>query len=235
MIDDDYDEEYRRLIGDPPPREEEVPESLRLARENRSARIERTRTRMRRESGEASDDRSALLEELPVTTLAKVFGVSFQTAQARLSKAAPDRFSAVGTPLFTIRRAAPYLLKVDSESDIALAIEKMKPKDLPKQLSKAYWDAKLARQKFEIKAAELWYSEDVIDVLGEAFKTIKNQMQLWVDNLSGVKELDTVQRNSLTSMVDGLAQDLHDVLVDMPKNRKTPSSFARDLEESEDD
>jgi len=64
----------------------------------------------------------------------------------------------------------------------------------------------------------------VLEVFGETFKTLKTTMQLWVDNLDDKGDMDQRQRDRLTEMVDGLLDEMHGRLVDMPNKRRTPSS-----------
>ena len=59
--------------------------------------------------------------------------------------------------------------------------------------------------------------------MGEAFQRLKTTTQLWVDQLSETHALPVEVRKDLLSMVDGLQQDLHRTLVEMPAEKATRS------------
>jgi len=160
--------------------------------------------------------------------LAQVFKMDRQTIKRRLAHCPPIRLARGNTPLFDLTQAAAYL--VTPKVDIAAWIRSLRPQDLPPGLQKEFWDARLKRQRWEREAGDLWHTRDVLDVLGEAFKRIKETAQLWTDDVERAHGLTAEQRITLTRLVDGLQDDLHERLVEMAGARRT-SSLAAEVDE----
>jgi hypothetical protein len=80
-----------------------------------------------------------------------------------------------------------------------------------------------------VNAGELWATDDVLEVLGEAFQRLKTTTQLWIDQIGDNHSLPVEARKELTALVDALQADLHKTLVEMPKEKATRSQMA-DLE-----
>ncbi len=165
----------------------------------------------------------ALNRPVSVTFLMQVWGMDRKTILKRLSELPPVGQHRGNQPLYDFRQAAQYL--VTPRVNVAQHIKKMGVEDLPKALQKDVWDAKLKEQKWRLQAGELWPTEDVLEVLGEAFHRLKTTTQLWIDQLSEGHALPAEAREELTRMVDALQADLHHTLVEMPKERATPSQI----------
>lgn len=172
----------------------------------------------------------ALFQPVSITFLAQVLRMERRTVTKRLSGLAPIGHHRGQTPLYDFRQALPYL--VTPKVDIAEAIRKMGTDDLPVSLQKDVWDAKLKSQKWMLNAGELWRTEDVLEVLGEAFQRLKSTTQLWIDQVGDNHMLSAEARKELTGAVDALQQDLHRALVKMPQERATRAQIAQ-LEEDD--
>lgn len=159
-----------------------------------------------------------------VTFLIDVMGMERRNIKKKLADCPPIGYHRGNVPLYDFRQALPYLVK--PKVNVARHIQKMGSEDLPKALQKDVWDAKLKRQTWEERARQLWRSEDVIEVLSEAFKSIKSATRLWVDQLADEHHLSDELRNDLRDLVDGLQKSLHDRLVRMPEERQTRSSIS---------
>lgn len=169
-------------------------------------------------------DIGAIASGVSVAWLAHVFSMHPNTVKQRLADCPPIRGSWGNRPLFSVKQAAGYL--VPPRVDIASWIKKLRPNDLPPYLQSEFWAAQNQRLKYEEAAGDLWRTEKVRDVLAEAFKTIKQGCQLWVDTLERAQELTPKQRTSLVHLVDGLQDDLYLRLVEMPKGGRTPSALS---------
>lgn len=138
----------------------------------------------------------------------------------------------VSTGANTIRRydvaeAARYL--VTPKLDLNAYIRSLKKADLPPNLQPVFWDTKLKRQKWEFKAGMLWPADSVMAAFTECFKTIRNTMALWVDDLERMN-LTEAQRVALVAKVDELQASIYKMLIEDSKLRATRSQLA-DLDE----
>lgn len=153
-----------------------------------------------------------------VTWIANIFHMGVGTVRRKLANC-PKLQNYKGGELYDLKIAVQYLVK--PAVDISTFIKNMRPGDLPPMLQKDYWDAMLKRQRWEEEAGELWRTDQVLEVLGEAFKTVKMTIQLWPENLERVHGLSDQQRAALLQCTDGLLEDLNKALVEMPKLRAT--------------
>lgn len=163
-----------------------------------------------------------------VNWLHDAFRMDKTTIKKKLARLEPISYQRGNTPLFDFVQAASYLVR--PRVDLKEYIKTLRPEDLPNDLQKEYWDALLKRQKYMRQAGELWHTNDVIEVFGEAFKQIKTASQLWINQLDRTTGLTPTQLKTLESLVDQLLDDLHTRLTDM-QNRKSTGSSAEDMAE----
>lgn len=156
--------------------------------------------------------------------LAKSFGMEVSTVRKKLADC-PTLGRKTSGFLYSLPVAASYLVR--PRMNIREYLEQMKPNELPTQLQPTYWEGVLKRQKFETIAKELWYSEDVMEVFAEVFKTIKFTLQLWPDTLERTGTFSDEDRATLTIMADQLSEDIHRAISDKAKEKTTPTSLER--------
>lgn len=125
-------------------------------------------------------------------------------------------------PRYDFAEAIKYL--VEPKIDIGQWIRAQNSATLPPHINKAFWDAENARQRWEVRAGQLWHHDDVLEVFGEVAMAMKESMQLWIENLPGKDQMTTEQYQALRSNVTALQHDIHDRLAEIPKKRATPSS-----------
>lgn len=160
--------------------------------------------------------------------------MSREEVRKKLSACPPIRYDANNRPLYDLREAASYLVK--PKIDLNSYVKTIKPKQLPNELQTEYWSARLKQQNWEMKAGKLWRTEDVVDLFGELFKSIKQSCQLFPDTIERETGITDHQRKRLTELVDALQQEIYQSVVDLSKKRNTPSSIAyRDSEEEDDE
>jgi hypothetical protein len=149
--------------------------------------------------------------------LAQAFRMDRRTLNRRLH----DCPFIPGTDKYDLSEAASYLVK--PRHSIEEFARYMKKSDLPPELREAYWAAMLKQTKWMQEARELWNTQDVFEVLGEAFKRLKNAILLAQVEIDEAEPLTVKQRAKLRELLDGLQRDLHTNLLVMAQERKTPS------------
>lgn len=163
--------------------------------------------------------------------LAGAFRMDRRKVRAKLAPLKPlgQHKTPTGTrPVYDLREASAYLSP--NIEQIHEAIRNMSASDLPPGLQTDVWDARLKEMKWREQAGELYRADDVREVFADTFKTIKQTMQLWADNLDRGTELPPGVRAKLIVMVDGLQDEIHKALVEMPKKKQT-KPIAADLPE----
>lgn len=158
-----------------------------------------------------------------ITWLMQAFRKDRYSVKKMLADCPPLRQNGNGQPVYDFVQAAAFLVK--PRINIHEYIKKMKPEELPTDLQKEYWDARLKRQKYMVQAKQLYHAEDIAEVFGEAFKHIKTSTQLWSATLERTQGLTPDQYKTLEVLADQLLADLHKVLVDMQKRKRTASSL----------
>lgn len=163
--------------------------------------------------------------------LAHVFGMDKNTVKKKLANGNCTIVGKnKGTPLYTIKEAAGFLIA--PKVDLATYVKSLRPNDLPPILNDSYWAAMLKRQKWEENAGDLWRTNDVMDVFGTLATRIKSTIQLWPENVKGLTD---AQRLSLQQQTDSLLNDIHDIMVAAPLERRTPSSAEEPDDSGEDE
>lgn len=161
--------------------------------------------------------------------LAKSFGMEASTVRKKLADC-PYLARKTSGYLYSLPVAASFLVR--PKLNIRQYLEQMKPNEMPTQLQPTYWEGVLKRQKFESIAKELWYSEDVMEVFSEVFKTIKFTLQLWPDTLERTGNFSDEDRAALTRMADQLSLDIHGKIAELAKAKTTPNSLERFLQQT---
>lgn len=166
----------------------------------------------------------ALHRPVSITFLADAFAMDRSTVTRRLASLPPVGQHRGNTPLYDFRQAASYLVK--PQVDMEQILKSLSADALPPSLQKDVWDARLKAQKWMVQAGQLWATDDVLEVLGEAFQRLKTTTQLWIDQIGDNHALPIAARKELTVLVDTLQADLHKSLVEMPQERATLSQAA---------
>lgn len=175
-------------------------------------------------------DLGLLAGGVSATWLAHVFGHDKNTIKKKLAKCPVYGMNGT-TPLYLIKDAAQWL--VAPKVDLMQYIHGLRPQDMPPQLNDAYWSAMGKRQKVLENAGDLWRTDDVLRVFGEAALKIKSTVQLWVDELDRQKGVTNEQRNVLVQLSDGLLQEVHRLFVTAPQEGRTLSTMSEHVNESE--
>lgn len=178
------------------------------------------------------ESRAIIYDGASINHLAIMFGKRRQDVSRLLGvhKIEPSGERA-GYPIYRVAEAAAALVTPKAE-DIADAITKMSPDDLPPKLTKEYWSAQHAKLKFEEDRGDLWRTDDIIERMSEVFKTLRMSILLVRDRLEKQTELTDRQREIVTNIHDALLNDLADALIERFKDE--PRRFNDESSEEKD-
>jgi hypothetical protein len=143
------------------------------------------------------------------------------TVRKRLLKAPILAMGGGGRPLYDFKTACEYVVK--PKMDIDTYLKTLNPADMPNAINKVYWEAKNIRLKYELAAGQAWATEDVLEVFGTVFMTIKERTKLWVEDLRESAKLSDETLAQLTEKVDAYQTALHADLIAIPLKRQTYS------------
>lgn len=161
--------------------------------------------------------------------IAQVFDMDPATVTKRLLTCPPLTSPGDQRPLYDFKQAVAYL--VEPKMDIEKYIKNLDPNRMPNHINKVFWEAARVRLKFMIEAGDAWLTGEVLDVFGLVFMTIKDRMQLWTETLRERGGLSDETLARMTQMIDALQEDLHQQLLDIPKQRQTRSIVAEHSDE----
>lgn len=152
-----------------------------------------------------------LFEGASVSQLGKLFGMDNRTVSSKIAALEPCGRRA-GFPIFSVKEAAPFLvetqLDVDQIEVVINYVRKLNHTNLPKMLTKEFWAAMTAKQRFEENAGDLWRTEKVLEVYGDLVKAIRMPLVLAIDTVGGEVELTERQRTIMTAIIDNLLGEL---------------------------
>jgi hypothetical protein len=171
---------------------------------------------------------AVLSKPVSITFLAHIWNMDKTTIKKRLVDLPPIDQHRGQQPLYDFRQASQYL--VNPRVNMVDFVKRMGVKDLPRDLQKDVWDARLKEQTWRERAGELWATSSVLEVLSDTFQRLKTTTQLWVDRIADDHALSAEARKDLMKCVDNLQKDMHRSLVEMPQEQATPSQEA-ELEE----
>ena len=179
-------------------------------------------------SGRGLDDLggiNALVRPVTKGTLAAVFRLDKQTVAKRLARC-PSKGHG-NRQLYDFVEAASYLVKPQMTPQEF--IRTLNTADLPPQINMVFWESQRRRIKFKIEAQEAWETADVLEVLGDVFMTIKDTLQMATEEMRERARLTDDQTDMFDAYIDELRESLRQKLVEMPKQKQTPSLLDQPL------
>lgn len=155
-----------------------------------------------------------------VPQLATMFNMSQKSVTQRLIgrvspaviKGATDKDSI----RYHLRDAAPLLC--DPKVDIEEILKTLTPAKLPPMLQDVFWKGQKSRLEVEQMLGNLWDTERVVQVLGEAFKPCRMAILMFKEEIEQQEELSPSTRALLDTMSDSLLTGLHTALVEAFKD-----------------
>lgn len=164
------------------------------------------------------------LRPVPVHYFASIFKMKPDTIRRRLRNLEPVAWQERATgdvAKYDFVEALPYLIK--PKVDIAEWIASQRIQDLPTHISDQFWKAHQTKQRVLKEAGDLWHTEDVLEVLGGLFLMIRDTTKIWIEELPGKSTMTTEQYEKFQRNVDGLLEEIHSRLVEMPTLQRTQS------------
>ena len=160
-----------------------------------------------------------------VAFLAKVLRLNAETVQRRLRTVTPigQAGTAQNRPIYDFASVVPYLVK--PKMDIRTYLRSLNPADMPQNISKAFWEAERIRTKALLEAGEAWPTEAVLERFGKLFMMIKDRIPLITEGLRD-EGLTDEQMQKLQAACDQFQKDLHEALVELPRQEATPPHLA---------
>lgn len=166
--------------------------------------------------------RVMLYEGLNQSQLAILFRMDNRTIQRKIHHVEPTGYRNQ-VAIYNIADVAPFLCK--PKEDIEVYIKRMHSSDLPKHLSKEFWNGQKARQDYELRAGDLWPTEDVIKHVSALMKLVRMSVQLTTDNLERADELTDKQRSIVQDQMRSMLEEMQAQVV---------KNFSRKKEEIND-
>lgn len=161
------------------------------------------------------ESRAILYDGCSLSQLSTIFDSDNREVARKIKNLAPCG-ERMGYPIYKLSEAAAFL--IPPQGDIAEAIKKMSPKDLPPALTKEFWAGQHARLKFEEDQGDLWRTSYIIEKLSELFKTLRMSILLMQDQVERQTALTDQQRDIIRTMTDGVLNDLANSLIERFKN-----------------
>lgn len=169
--------------------------------------------------------------------ICKLFGLTDKTVRNKLSTLSPAMIQGSGK-YYVLADVLPLIVK---PKNIADYIRTMNFSELPKDLTKEFWAGQRSQQIFLKEAGDLWPTNKVVDLVGEAFKTIAMKVKLLGDQIDREATMTPEQRRLVEGMIDetlkGIANELQAKFKRRPEVKLPTEEDAQDddAEEEEDD
>jgi len=157
-----------------------------------------------------------------IAQLGTMFGLSQKTVSSKLiGRVAPAKVKGAtdkDAARYHLRDVAPLLC--DPQVDIEEILKTITPAKIPPMLQDAFWKAQKSRLDVEEKLGNLWDTERVVQILGEAFKPCRMAILMFKEEVEQQEELSASTRALLDTMSDSLLTALHNNLVEAFKDYK---------------
>lgn len=167
-------------------------------------------------STRSEDDAKLIHVGATTKQLSEIFGMSQSTVKSRVigrvTPARPKGQTEKDPLRYHIADVAPLLC--DPKVDIEAILRSMTPAKMPPLLQDAFWKGQKSRLEVEEKMGNLWSTERVVEMLGEAFKPCRMAILMFKEEIEQQEELTASQRALLDQMSDSLLASLHAGLVE---------------------
>lgn len=139
---------------------------------------------------------------MTVPRLAQLFRLDRRTVTEKLRGVRPTG-ERRGAPTYHVVDAAPYL--VEPIIDIEEYLRTCGPADLPPALQAQYWNAQNGMLKYKENAGDLWRTQQVLEVLTGAFRSLTQSLRLLADRVEAQTGLTDEQRAIIEKQISDKA------------------------------
>lgn len=161
-----------------------------------------------------TESRGVIFQGASVNQLAAIFRSSPDRVQRLLGDLRSVGEGRQGNPLYDLAEAAARLVPpVITMEVIDNYMRHVNHSHLPAIVSKHYWDGKRARDRYLETVNELWFTDDIVRVVSEAFQTLRTQLILLPDLLRSDGRLTDEQFRVVQRTVDDSVEELSARLV----------------------
>lgn len=164
-----------------------------------------------------------VLGGVPMRWFTLVMNIDLKYVKKAVEGIKPVAVRNSGVKLYSIREVMPRLIKPSVPMEEYL--KNLDPEDLPEKLRETYWNVQKKSQHVRQVAGELWKTTDVIEVIGEVFKHIKNTIMMWTDTIEEQTDLTDEQRKIIVKLGNDLQQDIHNTVIRRAKKTSTGSQL----------
>lgn len=171
------------------------------------------------------ESKAMLYEGLNLSQLGVLFRMDHRVLVEKLHGVTPSGYRGRAA-LYRVHEVAPHLVK--PIYDIETYIKRMHHNDLPKHLTKEFWAGLRAKQEYELRAGQLWHTNQVVEKVSELYKLIAMSTRLLTDNIERTTELTDKQRalvnEGLRGMLETLQQKIEENFKEVPQDGKDPDA-----------
>lgn len=159
-------------------------------------------------------DTSAIIRDgASVNQLALLFRVSEKLLRPKLMHLAPSGYRGQ-YPIYAVHEVAPLVVKPVLAGDMAAVLKRMNHKDLPPLLAKEFWQGMSERRRYELKAQELWETDEVLKAASAAFGALRMALLLVPDELERITQLSDEQKDLIQVLIDRVMEAARARLID---------------------
>lgn len=173
----------------------------------------------RNTSGVDESTTAMIFDGVTKSQMVDVFKMDIRTINRRLavSDVTPSG-TRNGYDIYHIREVAPWLLP--PKMDMERYIKNMNPQDLPKMLSKEFWNGLKSRQDYRLRENELWETPEVHACLSELVQVMVMSSRTIEDQVDRLAELSPKQREILRQTIRSLMDSLRETAASHFKERR---------------
>lgn len=161
------------------------------------------------------DDESRLMiyNGLNLSELGRLFHMDHRVLVEKLTKGGVEPSGKRGSAnTYLVHEVAPHLVK--PIYDIEQYMRTMNHAELPKMVTKEYWNGQLAKQTFLEREGDLWDTAAIVTAVGELLKLVKMNANLMVDAVERSTELSDRQKAIIRGLTDGMLGDVRQMIID---------------------
>lgn len=152
------------------------------------------------------ESRAMMYEGCTFTQLTALFKMDDATLRARMHGVAPCgvRGHAAIYDVAEVARRCGNL----TDEQVDAAMKRLNHNDLPKMLTKEYWNGLRAKQAYLKEEGDLWETAKVVEAMGDVAKTLKMELDLLIDAVERRYEISEDVRNTIVMLIDGAKDNM---------------------------